>query len=233
MAELIVAFDTSDKSTLVRWAGALRGATPWAKVGLEALTSLGHAAVRHLKKQQFRIFVDMKLFDIPNTVARSVYAAAGHADMLTLHTLGGERMLRAARNAADDAASEGKTRPLLLGVTVLTSMGQGDLPFYSGPVDDLVLRLAQVAQQAGMDGVVCSAHEVAAIKARCGNNFLCVTPGIRPADTEKGDQARTMTPAEAVNAGADFLVVGRPVTQAADPAAAARAILHDMKRIEP
>lgn len=233
MAELIIALDTSDKFQALRWAKSLKGISPWVKVGLELLTRSGPSVVQALKNDGFRVFVDMKLFDIPNTVARSVHAAAAHADMLTLHTLGGRRMLCAAVKAANEAATQQKSRSLLLGVTVLTSMQNGELPGCDTPFDILIPRLALTAKESGLDGVVCSAHEVPAIKELCGTNFLCVTPGIRPVDTDTCDQVRIMTPAAAVAAGSDYLVVGRPVTQSANPAFAARTILNTMQRRQP
>jgi orotidine-5'-phosphate decarboxylase len=175
------------------------------------------------------VFLDLKFHDIPNTVADAVRAALALAPvMLTVHASGGAAMMRAAADAAEEA---GANRPLVLGVTVLTSLGADDLAAtgLAGPVPDQVMRLARLAQASGLDGVVCSAREVAALRAECGAAFKLVVPGIRPAGAAAGDQKRTATPAEAIAAGADYLVVGRPVTGADDPAQAARAIIDEIE----
>lgn len=227
MAELIVALDVAESAAGIRLANSLRGEVPWVKVGLELFTLGGPQCVGALKDMGFKVFLDLKMYDIPNTVAAAVTAAARMGvDMLTLHTQGGAEMCRAAR-----AALNGMTGPvpLLFGVTVLTSMAAGDLPAYTG--DDLgalAVRLAGGAQAWGLDGVVCSGHEVRDIKHACPA-LRCLTPGIRPASAAAGDQKRVMTPARAVAAGSDFLVVGRPITRAAQPAQAARDILQEMR----
>ncbi len=175
------------------------------------------------------VFLDLKFHDIPNTVADAVRAALSLAPvMLTVHASGGAAMMRAAADAAEEA---GANRPLVLGVTVLTSLGAEDLAAtgLAGPVPDQVMRLARLAQASGLDGVVCSAREVAALRAECGAAFTLVVPGIRPAGAAAGDQKRTATPAEAVAAGADYLVIGRPVTGADDAAQAARAIIDEIE----
>jgi len=228
--QLVVALDLPGADEARAMAGLLP-AECWAKVGLELFTAAGPEVVSGLAGDGRRVFLDLKFLDIPNTVRGAVRAASRlGAAMANVHVLGGSRMLAAALQGREDAAAEGFTRPLLLGVTVLTSMGPGDLPLPgAGDPAGLVLDLARLARAEGLDGVVCSGHEAAAIKEACGPDFLCLTPGIRPAGADVGDQRRTMTPAQAVAAGADFLVAGRPITQAPDPAAAARAMLEQIR----
>jgi orotidine-5'-phosphate decarboxylase len=196
------------------------------KLGLEFYLANGAEGVRLIDDRP--VFLDLKLHDIPNTVAGGVRAVLPlRPALLTLHAAGGSAMIAAAR-AAPQAA--GPTRPKLLAVTVLTSMDAEalhDIGVAGGPRQQ-VLRLGRLAIAAGADGLVCSAHEVAALRAALGPDALLVVPGIRPAGSDKGDQSRTMTPREAADAGADWLVVGRPITAAADPAAAARAIAADL-----
>ena len=180
-----------------------------------------------------RPFLDLKYHDIPNTVAGAVRSATRKGvHMLTLHTSGGKEMMAAAaRVAQEESARTGKERPILLGVTVLTSLKDEELRRigFAHAVADQVLRLAVLAKDSGLDGVVCSPHEIEIIKRECGGDFLVVTPGIRPVWAAAQDQKRIMTPAEAIGKGADFLVIGRPITGARDPRAATRAILHDME----
>lgn len=187
------------------------------KLGLEFFVANGPAGVREVAGTR-PLFLDLKLHDIPNTVAGGVRAAAQVGPrFLTLHAAGGRAMLEAARDAAREA---GPSRPLLLAITVLTSLDDADLDAVGqrGPAGDQAARLAAVAQAAGVDGVVCSAHEIARLRKQCGPDFKLVVPGIRPVWAASGDQKRVMTPAEAVVLGADHLVIGRPITQAADPA---------------
>ena len=227
MAQLIAALDYTNAADALATADSLRGCPVWMKVGLELFTQEGPSIVRSLRERGFRVMLDLKMFDIPNTVAGGVRSACRMGvDLITLHALGGERMIRAAVEAASEFP-EG-SRPLLFAVTILTSMAPGELPGYSGDLSELAADLAAGGQRWGLDGVVCSGHEVRAIKARCPG-LLCLTPGIRPASgTPADDQRRVMTPAQAVRAGSDFLVVGRPITKAAVPADAARAILNEM-----
>ncbi|BBD07152.1 orotidine-5'-phosphate decarboxylase [Desulfovibrio ferrophilus] len=228
MAELVVALDFPDKAQAMEMARTLAGTVTWVKVGLELYTAQGPSILAELKDMGFKVFVDLKFLDIPNTVRGAVRSAvSAGADMVNIHITGGERMMIAARQGLDEAASPGN-KPLLLGVTVLTSMDENDLPLAPGQsIADLVLSLAKAGSETGLDGVVCSGHEATAVKKTCGNNFLCLTPGIRLAEADD-DQRRVMTPAQAVAAGADFLVAGRPVTLASDPKQAALSFLEQM-----
>ncbi len=235
-AELIVALDTQDVQEAYALAKELQGVAPWVKVGLELFVQGGPEILSKLKGLGFKVFLDLKMYDIPNTVYGGVLSACKMGvDLLTIHTQGGERMARAAMDAVQfyttSVASEKDgivQRPLIFGVTVLTSMAQGELPLTEAPVENVVHDLAQKAQSWGIDGVVCSAQEAAAIKQSCGAEFMCLTPGIRPQSASADDQRRTMTPAQAVQAGASFLVVGRPITKASDPKKAAEGILQEM-----
>jgi orotidine-5'-phosphate decarboxylase len=223
---LIVALDVPTLADAGELGRQLAGVCGWVKVGLELFTAAGPAAVEQMQKLGFDVFLDLKLHDIPNTVAGAVHAAgATGAKMLTVHTLGGLAMLA----AAQETASSMTNGPRLLGVTVLTSMdaAQLDAVGVSGPPAAAVTRLAMLARSAGLSGLVCSAEEVSGLRKELPHALL-VTPGIRPAGADIGDQKRIATPAAALQAGADFLVVGRPITQAKDPAAAAAAILDEM-----
>ena len=232
-AQLVVALDTRDSNVALQLADSLRGTVPWLKVGLELFIHTGPDMVARLKEKDFKVFLDLKMYDIPNTVRGGVLSAvAAGADMLTIHTQGGARMAEAAAQAAAEARVAHGVSPIILGVTVLTSMAEGDLPMHDGPLDKLVGRLAQCARHWGLHGIVCSGHEVPGIKERCGANFICLAPGIRPASGSADDQRRVMTPAEAVRCGADYLVVGRPIMRAEDPLGAARAIIEEMQRTQ-
>lgn len=222
MAKLVVALDYTDSLDALNMANSLRGSAEWMKVGLELFTREGPRVVQTLKGMGFKIMLDLKLYDIPNTVRGGVRSACWiGADLITVHLSGGERMIRAAVDEARQVVNG--THPLVFGVTVLTSMDQGELPGYTGDLSVLAADLASKGAAWGLNGVVCSGHEVANIKAR-NPQLLCLTPGIRIDDKSSDDQRRIMTPERAVAAGSDFLVVGRPVTRAEDPAAAARAI---------
>jgi orotidine-5'-phosphate decarboxylase len=198
------------------------------KVGNQLFTTEGPRAVEKFADMGFGVFLDLKFHDIPNTVAGAVASAAQlpGLHLLTVHTLGGSAMMRAAREAVQGK----KKRPALLGVTILTSMDAAALTEIgiSDTPGNRALALARLAQQSGLDGVVASAHEVRAIRAACGPKFLIVVPGIRPADSSSNDQSRVASPGEATRCGADYLVVGRPITGAPDPRKAALAIAKEM-----
>ncbi|HEY3417562.1 MAG TPA: orotidine-5'-phosphate decarboxylase [Armatimonadota bacterium] len=229
--QLIVALDFPDAESALSLARLLAPQRPWMKVGLELLMSAGPGIVSELTDAGLPVFLDGKFHDIPNTVAGAVRATVRTgARMLNVHAGGGLRMMQAAREAADMAAAGGP-RPLLIAVTVLTSLAPEELRDELGvarPLAEQALALARLAKSAGLDGVVASVEEVAAIKDACGEDFLVVTPGIRPAAVSD-DQRRVATPAGAVRMGSDFLVVGRPITQADDPMAACAAILAEMQ----
>jgi orotidine-5'-phosphate decarboxylase len=227
-ARIVAALDTADLSRAEALAEAL--APPRCgvlKVGLELFGAAGPEAVRRIGARA-PVFLDLKLHDIPNTVAGAVRALLPlRPAMLTLHAAGGGAMVKAAREAAQQA---GEVRPLLLAVTVLTSLDADALAGtgVSDPPEAQVLRLARLALDNGADGLVCSPREAAAIRAEFGARPVLVVPGVRPAGSAAGDQARTATPAEAVAAGADWIVLGRPLTGAPDPAAAAASIAKEL-----
>jgi orotidine-5'-phosphate decarboxylase len=231
---LYVALDTQDLARAEQLAAAIAPAGASLKLGLEFFSAHGPAGVAKVKAKApaSKLFLDLKFHDIPNTVASAVRAAVAVAPhMLNVHAAGGPAMLRAAKDAADDeAAKRGIERPLVIAVTVLTSLDDNDLAAVgqTPPAADQVKRLAALTQSCGLDGVVCSAHEAAVLRALCGPDFRLVVPGIRPQGADVGDQKRVMGPFEAIAAGASDLVVGRPITGAADPAEAARAIATEM-----
>lgn len=219
---ILCAIDTAEMARARSLVEALSGAVGGVKLGLEFFAAHGPAGVRLAAGNQATVFLDLKLHDIPNTVASALRAALALDPLfVTLHCAGGAAMMRAA------VAARGDRRTKLLGVTVLTSLDDTDLAAIgqSGPAEAQVRRLALLAQSAGLDGVVCSPQEVAMLRHTCGPDFLLVVPGIRPTGAALGDQKRVQTPRAAIEAGADYLVIGRPITEAADPLAAARAIL--------
>jgi len=234
VSRVFVALDTTSVADAVDRARAMRGAVAGVKLGLEFFSANGPAGVRQVVAEGLPLFLDLKFHDIPNTVAGAVRAVTPLGPfMLNVHAAGGVAMMRAALGAcADTAAKVGVRRPRVIAVTVLTSLGNDDLATIGqqGAAADQVRRLAALAQEAGLDGVVCSPQEIELLRRDCGRDFVLVTPGIRPAGAAAGDQKRVMTPAEAVRRGADYLVIGRPITAAEDPAAAARAIAADIDR---
>ena len=241
MDQLLIALDVDSASRALALADSLRGLVGGFKIGSRLFTSEGPSVVRTLVEKGDRVFLDLKFHDIPNTVAQAVAAAASMGVwMVNVHASGGRKMMEAARAAAAEAASRTPTPPpLVIAVTVLTSMdaaalaetaglpAPGDTPAKLRTVLDQVLRLATLAQQAGLDGVVASPQETAAIRQACGDRFTIVTPGIRGGGAVapgKDDQERTMSATEAIAAGANYIVVGRPIIGAADPRAAAQRI---------
>jgi orotidine-5'-phosphate decarboxylase len=224
---LIVALDVPDAASAARLVDRLEGTCTWFKVGLELFVAAGPAVLEPLLKQGHSIFLDLKFHDIPNTVAGAVRSAAGlGAKMMTVHAGGGPAMLEAARGALEGIVNP----PELLAVTMLTSMDAGQtraIGLEQSPAEQVEL-LGRIGLAAGMRGFVCSPQEVAALRALTGPGGILVVPGIRPAGAAAGDQKRIATPADTLRAGASYLVVGRPITQATDPAAAARAIMAEM-----
>jgi orotidine-5'-phosphate decarboxylase len=217
-SKIIVALDYASREAALNLTQQLRPTDCILKIGKELFTSAGPDLVRELVAQGFKIFLDLKFHDIPNTVAKAVTAAANLGVwMVNVHAFGGERMLRAAKEALDAFPGE---KPLLTAVTILTSMQAEDLATIglNGQPQEHVLRLAHLAEQCGLDGVVCSSQEVAMLHEACAPDFCLVTPGIRPADYAMADdQRRVMTPVEAIAAGSSYLVIGRPITQAEAP----------------
>ena len=231
---LIVALDTDDGEDIDWLSGTLIEVVPWVKIGFQAFSTLGTKAFPWLSARGHKVFLDLKFHDIPNTVARDVGTMTKHgANMINMHASGGFEMMQTARDSADDAAYEADIpRPILLGVTVLTSIDETGFQQNFGSerqITKQVVYLAQLAQEAGLDGVVASPLEIEPIRKACGDNFLIVTPGIRPEWAETGDQRRITTPAEAIRRGADYIVVGRPIIEADDPLEAAGMILDEMR----
>jgi orotidine-5'-phosphate decarboxylase len=227
--DLILALDLETREEAAPILRQLAGRLRWVKIGLQMFTRYGPEYVRAVADQGFSVFLDLKLHDIPNTVAKAVQSLASlPVGMLTLHTSGGREMMEWALRAQRDH----KPDLLLLGVTVLTSMDDAALNATGvpGAAAAQVDRLARLAATAGMRGLVCSPQEVAPLRAALPREIQLVTPGIRPADTAADEQKRIMTPADASHAGSDFIVVGRPILRAPDPAAAAAAILRDLGR---
>ena len=229
---LLCAIDTVDLDSAVATATSLRDVVGGAKLGLEFFTANGPEGVAAVAECGLPIFLDLKYYDIPNTVAGAIRGAAGLSPfMLTVHVSGGPAMLRAAMAASFRLASQNDgQRPLVVGVTVLTSFDEDDVEAVGmrPPLGDQVRRLAALAQASGLDGVVCSAHEIGDLRAEFGDELKLVVPGIRPAWSSADDQKRIVTPAEALRRGADYLVVGRPIVRADDPPAAARRIIDEM-----
>lgn len=229
---IICAIDTTDVEQAKLLVTAIEPYVGAIKLGLEYFVANGAAGVHAFTDLKIPIFLDLKFHDIPNTVAKAIEATAGiDCFMMTVHTSGGRAMLQSAIDASMRVAEmTGKERPHIIGVTVLTSMDQDDLSMigYDRAINSQVKLLAQLSQSAQLDGVVCSSYEITMLREACGNDFLLVVPGIRMPDDSADDQKRTMTPKEAIDRGADYLVIGRPITKAADPAKAARAILESL-----
>jgi orotidine-5'-phosphate decarboxylase len=223
---LIVALDVSTAAAAHKIVAAVGDSAVTYKIGMQLYTAEGPQVVRDLIASERRVFLDLKYHDIPNTVGTAVAEAAKlGVSMLTVHASGSDKMLKAAVEAA-------KVRPelIVLAVTILTSMGSSDVQRIgmAGSIEENVIRLAQISLSSGCQGIVTSAREAPAVRAKLGNAFAIVTPGVRPAGSSVGDQVRVVTPAEAMAAGATHIVVGRPITEAADPAAAARTILEQI-----
>ena len=227
---VIVALDVPSADEAFAIAKQLDARACRVKVGNELFTAAGPALIERLNQMSFEVFLDLKYHDIPNTVASACRAASRLGVwMMNVHALGGAEMMRAAREAVATATS----RPLLIGVTVLTSMGEqdlGEIGIHTPPAET-VERLAALVQASGLDGVVCSAQEAQVLRARFGAGFKLVTPGIRPAGATGDDQRRITTPSQAVAAGADFLVIGRPIIRAANPQSTLDAINAELDRI--
>jgi orotidine-5'-phosphate decarboxylase len=229
---LIVALDVNTYERVTELVDTLKSDVRRYKIGLELYTAVGRRAVEAVTDAGGSVFLDLKLHDIPNTVRKAAYAAAGAgASMTTVHCLGGPDLIAAAREGLDEARAAGRSRPILLGVTLLTSHKEEDLKsIFPGTwtLEGKVLDLAAMAVGAGADGVVCSPKEVKAVKAACPD-IVAVTPGVRIAVVSGDDQSRTATPASAIGDGSDYLVVGRPICGAPDPASAAAAMLEQMQ----
>ncbi|QIW15968.1 orotidine 5'-phosphate decarboxylase [Pasteurellaceae bacterium RH1A] len=222
--KIIVALDYETENEALAFVDQIDPSLCRVKVGKEMFTTLGTNFVKQLHERKFDVFLDLKYHDIPNTVARAVRSAADLGVwMVDLHASGGLTMMEAAKKVLEPY---GKDAPLLIGVTVLTSMEDLDLlqiGINASPMEQ-VIRLAHLAQRAGLDGVVCSPQEVEVLRLHCGNDFKLVTPGIRPKGSAFGDQRRVMTPKEAIDTGSDYLVIGRPITQAENPVDVLKAI---------
>ena len=225
--KIIVALDYPDARAALDLVSRLDPALCRLKVGKELFTAAGPDVVEQLMQRGFEVFLDLKFHDIPNTTAQACKAAAALGVwMVNVHALGGKRMME----AASDAVARAAHRPKLIAVTVLTSMAQEDLAGIgiTATPAEMVLRLAALAQDSGLDGVVCSAQEAALLRQHCGKDFCLVTPGIRPADAAADDQSRIMTPRAALQNGSSYLVIGRPVTRAADPLSALQNISREI-----
>jgi orotidine-5'-phosphate decarboxylase len=225
---IVVALDYDNKQAALELIDRLDPAMCRLKIGKEMFTLFGPQLVKEIHDRGFELFLDLKFHDIPNTVAKAVAAAAELGVwMVNVHASGGLAMMQAAKKAL---LPYGDKAPLLIAVTVLTSMTDDDLKLLGieVPAAEQVKRLASLAHLAGLDGVVCSAQEAQLLKSTLGEDFKLVTPGIRPVGSDAGDQHRIMTPAEALAAGSDYLVIGRPITQAADPLAALKAIVESL-----
>lgn len=229
--KVIVALDYDNQADALAFVDRIDPSSCRLKVGKEMFTLFGPDFVKELHKRGFTVFLDLKFHDIPNTCSKAVRAAAELGVwMVNVHASGGERMMTASREILEPY---GKDRPLLIGVTVLTSMEQNDLAGIGLDIapQEQVVRLANLTKNSGLDGVVCSAQEATMLKSNLGKDFKLVTPGIRPAGAAVGDQKRIMTPTQAITAGSDYLVIGRPITQAEHPEQVLAAINHDLLQV--
>ncbi|MCP3677918.1 MAG: orotidine-5'-phosphate decarboxylase [Deltaproteobacteria bacterium] len=232
---LVFALDVSTIEEARRWVRLLKKSVGMFKVGKELFTAFGPDAVRAVQEEGGKVFLDLKFHDIPNTTAMAAMNAVRlGVGIVNLHATGGLRMMeRVVTVVREGCATEGRERPLLLAVTLLTSLAEGDLKEVgiTGPVGERVVALASLARRAGMDGVVASPHEVHPIRERLGDGFVILTPGIRPSGSGADDQKRAMTPAEAIGMGSDYIVVGRPIRLSEEPVRAAEAILAEMEGV--
>ena len=230
--QIIVALDGMAPEQALAFCQSVDGLR-WVKVGLELFVQAGPEVIAQLREQGLRVFLDLKFHDIPNTVAGAVRSAtATGASILNVHASGGLDMMRAAAEAATEgAAMHGVVRPIVAAVTVLTSMNEGDLEAVGQqmPPRDQVIRLAKLAKSAGLDGIVCSPKEAAAVRELCGDSFVRIVPGIRPSWSATNDQKRFTTPKQALSDGASYIVIGRPITQAEDPVEAASRITAELE----
>ncbi len=221
MKDVIVALDFKDRAQTLEFLDKFTDKKPYVKIGMELFYAEGPAIVREIKARGHKIFLDLKLHDIPNTVMKAMKVLSRlDVDMCNLHAAGATAMMEA---ALQGLTREDGTRPLLIAVTQLTSTSQETMEkdlWIEKPIDEVVMHYAENAKNAGLDGVVCSPLEAGKVHARCGDKFLTVTPGVRFAEGDKGDQVRVTTPAKARELGSDYIVVGRPITAAADPVAA-------------
>lgn len=228
MNPIICAVDTTQIDEAEQVTAQVKPHVGAIKLGLEFFTANGVSGVETITRLNVPVFLDLKFHDIPNTVSRAIRATADmNTFMMTVHAAGGRAMLRRAIEASDEVSQlTGKERPLIVAVTILTSLDQDDLEIigYRDRMDEAVKRLADLVQSAGLDGVVCSPYEIDMLRSYCGPDFKLIVPGIRPATADHHDQKRVMTPAQAIEKGADYLVIGRPITQADAPASAARDI---------
>lgn len=219
--DVIVACDFASRDQVMNFLELFKGRKPFVKIGMELFYSAGPSIVREIKARGHKIFLDLKLHDIPNTVEKAMKVLSElDVDMVNCHAAGTDAMLKAALKGL---TREDGTRPLLIAVTQLTSTDQESMErdlLIERPIDEVVMHYAKVAEKAGLDGVVCSPLESEKVHEACGRDFVTVTPGVRFADGDKGDQKRVMTPEQARKIGSDYIVVGRPITKAADPVAA-------------
>lgn len=228
MKDVIVALDFKDRAQTLEFLDKFTDKKPYVKIGMELFYAEGPAIVREIKARGHKIFLDLKLHDIPNTVMKAMKVLSRlDVDMCNLHAAGATAMMEA---ALQGLTREDGTRPLLIAVTQLTSTSQETMEkdlWIEKPIDEVVMHYAENAKNAGLDGVVCSPLEAGKVHARCGDKFLTVTPGVRFAEGDKGDQVRVTTPAKARELGSDYIVVGRPITAAADPVAAYKRALKE------